>query len=76
MDTKPRGLALVINVEKFANMSRREGSVTDMNQLHDLLNYLGIKACYKTNCTADVSNNRDFKKEQKMNIVQCKTWFT
>ncbi|XP_025083090.1 caspase-2-like [Pomacea canaliculata] len=73
MDTKPRGLALVINVEKFANMSRREGSVTDMNQLHDLLNYLGIKACYKTNCTADEIHEylKAFSKHEELKNVSC-----
>lgn len=52
MESTPRGMALVINNEKFDRLPSRPGSIKDMNYLHQLFKKLGFHVSHEVNCTA------------------------
>lgn len=57
MGSKPKGLALIINIRTFVNNCEKEriGSEYDVQQLHNLLTQLDYKITMKQELTKKVS---------------------
>eukprot|EP00731_Ephydatia_muelleri_P014377 Em0008g97a len=51
MESKPRGLAVIINNRNFVNMNARTGTDVDAKRLSDLFVYLGFEIHYFENLT-------------------------